>query len=131
MAVGIPDERAVIVVVVLGPDLRLVEHFGTELHGGVEERPDHLPAVGLECDVTLPKALSGVRVQPQLRLRGPAVADHLSELHEAAPAQRREHCVIERGARLEIRHLDAEVVDHGPILPPRHPSESERRCPGP
>ena len=54
VAVRVADERAVVVVVVLGPDARLVQRLRPGRHGRRVEGPDPLGVLGGERDVRLP-----------------------------------------------------------------------------
>ena len=56
VAVGVADEGAVVVRVVLGPYPRFVQHLGTGGDGGVEERPHRARSARGERDVRLAKA---------------------------------------------------------------------------
>ena len=53
VAVGIPDEGPVVVVVVLGKDPGRVEDLGPGPHGGFMEGPDFVPADRPKGDVEL------------------------------------------------------------------------------
>jgi hypothetical protein len=49
---------------------------------------------------------------------GAAVADEpRRRLHDPPPAERREHCVVERGRPRRVGGLDAKVIEHRPMLP--------------
>ena len=53
VAVGVAHERAVVVLVVLGPHRGLVQHLGAGGHGGLEEGVDRRPVGRRERDVRL------------------------------------------------------------------------------
>ena len=55
-----------------------------------------------------------------------AVADGHTEVHHPSVAQHAEHLVVERGRRRHVGAVDAEVVDHGPILHPGADSRDRR-----
>src|SRR3954447_6720319 len=89
VAVRVPDEGPVVVLVVLGEDAWLVEHLGPRPHGGVEEGMDGVPIGGGEGDVGLPRsALTRGRADPEVGLVE-AEAHGLAEVEHAAGTERR------------------------------------------
>ena len=132
VAVGIANEGAVVVGVVLGPDPRLVQHLGPDALGGGEERPHRIPVGGGEGDVRLAKAFAcGSRPQPEVRHGRDPIPDHLPEVHDPLAADSGEHGVVEAGAGGHVRALDREVIEHPPMMPPPSPAACPGPCPGP
>ena len=114
VAVGVADERTEVVLVVLGPDARFVEHLGAVGDGGVEEGL-HGSAVGSgEGEVRLAEAVAGVLgTDPEVReLR--AVADRLAEVEDPRATERSEDGVVERRGGGDVGALDGDVIDHVP-----------------
>jgi hypothetical protein len=65
VAVGVADEGAVVVGVVLGPHAWLVEHLSTGSHGGVEKGADGCSIRGGERDVGFAEPVAGIeRTKP-------------------------------------------------------------------
>ncbi len=96
-----------------------MQRLGTHAHGGVEERAHRRPVRRGERDVRLPEAVAGGQwAEPEGGLAPDAVAEDVTEIHQPRTAERRQHGVVERGARGEVAALDGEVVEHGDILTP-------------
>ena len=115
VAVRIPDERTVVVVVVLRPQPRFVQRLGTQRQGGVEERLHRLRALGREGDVDLPVRALGLPGggvgDPETGVVG-AVTDGLTHIQLPSGVQNAEHLVVEVLGLLPIRTVDSEMVDH-------------------
>ena len=80
VAIRVASERAVIVGVILGPQMRLVEHFCAGVHGGVEERVDFFAGCRGEHYVRFAEAFAGqVRAEPEVGLRRHSEADDIAE----------------------------------------------------
>ena len=91
-----------------------MEHDRAGRDRGVEERLYRGPIGCLERDVDLPVRLSGVeRSEPERRPTVDAVPEHFAEVHHPNAAQRREHRVVERGARADVGALDRHMIEHG------------------
>ena len=87
VAVGVTDKCPVVAGVVLGPQPRLMQHVGPGTGGGREKLPDGLAAGGRERQVRLAEPGSGaLRADTELRPRGRAVTDDLTEVHHPAAA---------------------------------------------
>src|SRR5207253_5399761 len=117
----------VIVRVVLGPYSRRVESFGTGADGRVEERAHGRPVLCHECDVVLTIGMGvAERTDPERRSSRAAVADHRPELENTATAERRKDGVVEPGARVRVRALDRQMIEHAVtlILAAGEPSET-------
>ena len=114
VAVGVADEGAEVVLVVLGPDARLVQHLGAVGDGGVEERLHGSPVGGGEGEVRLAEAVAGLLgADPEVRELG-AVADRLAEVEDPLAAERGEHGVVEGRGGGEVGTLDGDVIEHVP-----------------
>ena len=106
VAVGVADERAEVVRVVLRPYPWLVERLGARRRRRRRRTPARPPGRGLEREVRFPEALAGAaRAEPERRAVG-AVADDLAEVHDPLAAERSEHGVVEAGAGGDVGALD-------------------------
>src|SRR3954470_18669153 len=93
VTVRITDERAVVVLVVLGVDGRLVQHLAAGRDRGGEERVDGRPVGRGERQVGLAETLTGVEhADPEIRLLR-AVPERDLDVHQPPEAQRRQHGV--------------------------------------
>src|SRR5262249_50530634 len=107
VAVGVTYERAVVVGVVLGPDAWFVQDLGSLADSRVEEGAHRGAIRRGERDVRLTEAIARrVRTEPEVRLRGAAEADHLTEVHDARAADRCQDCVVEPSAAGNVSALD-------------------------
>ena len=83
VAVGVADEGAVVVLVVLRPDPRLVQDLGAQRRGLPEERVDGGAITGGEGDVRLPEAVARLLpADPEVGVVAHAVTDRLAEVQE-------------------------------------------------
>ncbi len=117
VAIRVTDERAVVVLVILGPDARFVQHVSTGADSGSEERPHRLTIGSAERDMGLPKPVAVLQwSEPEVGERWHAVTNHGAELHDPATAERGEYCVVERSAGSNVSALDGQMVEHPQIL---------------
>ena len=112
--VRVAHERAVVGLVVLRPEPRLVQDRGAEGARRLAERPDRCAVRRSEGDVRLAEAVSRLlRSDPEVRPVRRAVTDRHAEVHDPPPAKRREDRVVERGAGRHVGALDTHVIEHG------------------
>src|SRR5579884_2128867 len=132
VAIGIPDEGAVVGGVVLRPQTGFVQHLGAGGHRGVLEGTYRRPVGGREGDVALAEALAGrAGTDPEVRSGWDPVSDDLAEVHDPLAAQGGQHGLVERGAGGYVSALHRKVIEHGPSLHrPRPPVNRCRWRPG-
>jgi len=117
VAVGIAEERAVIVGMVLGPYLGLMQYLRPDGHTRFEECPDRGPVGRGECNMRLMKAFTGASgCDPEIRLGSDSVSDDVSEIYDPFSAQRSEDGVVEGSAGVDVDALDGEVIKHRTTL---------------
>ena len=115
VAVGVADESAEVARVVLRPT-RGACRLSSPGQGGLVEGGHRLSARGAEGEVALPVGdRVGRRTDPEHRVLG-AVAHRGPDIHQDAVTKRFEHSVVEAAGGGEVVHLDAEVIDHVPIV---------------
>jgi len=117
VAVGIAHEGSEVILVVLGPQVRLVKYLRTAGDRGIEES-SYRRAIGCgERDMRLAEALPGGPVaNPELGLRRWSVADRHSEVHNPLASQRGQDLVVEPRAGTHVGALDRKMVKHSTIM---------------
>jgi hypothetical protein len=125
VAVGVEQERAVVVRAVLGPRPRLavggVAGVDTGAPEGVRElrRGRHEPGVEPGADDAALLDRHDREVAP---------LDDVVLLDVGPDAERREHGVVEAPGGGEVRHPDVNVVEHPCILPGRRSGKLDSRA---
>src|SRR5512133_207712 len=112
VAVGVEDERSVVVLGVLRPDTRRPVVLAARIEGGAVEPRHRIPLLRLEGNVGRPTG--GRRaVEPQRRLAARTEAGAAAVARAEHVAERRERRLVEPDAAIEILHLETDVVEQG------------------
>ena len=117
VAVRVAHKRAVVVGVILGPDTRLVEDVCSNRNRSVEEGAHSSATSRREGNVRLAESIAGSAGRdPEVGVRRYPESNGVVELHHTYAADRRQDRAVEGGARVDVRTLNGEVVDHPDIL---------------
>jgi hypothetical protein len=117
VAVGVTDERAVVVGVVFGPQSRFVEHVSILGNRSSEEGVDGGATGRGEGQMCFAKTLPR-RLPPntEFEIWWRAVGNDVVEFEDPDTVQRRQDRVVEGGAGGNVSALNGYVVDHRPIM---------------
>src|SRR5262249_19743030 len=103
-------ERAVVAGVVDLADAGAAVIAAARRDRRVVERTHFGAAAGAKCDVQLVGWVA--YPDPEIRFAVDAKAGELRELHHDHITERRQRLGVERHTRVEIRHLNTDVIDH-------------------
>src|ERR1700734_2860980 len=118
VSVGVQNERAIVVLVIVRPRARTPIVFSAGGKRGSVELVHLLASFGTKGDMQ-PGIVGGSLIDPEIRLgRNPVPEDGraagvlFGDLHHHLVAERREGFVVKRAARSRVANLEASVVDH-------------------
>lgn len=113
--IGVSYESSEVRVVVLGPQLRLVEDLGPDGGGDLEEAVDGISVRSAEGDVRFPKAVAGLLLSnPEHGNGRSAVADcAVGIFHDPLTTERGQDRVVEGSTSGEIGALKGHMSEHG------------------